>query len=188
MVAKEGCDDRTATPTCSTPASVGEAVGSNDWRSGQLSATHRSRPVQSTDMPAGGAAADTAGRHGSSTACLTTCSCIQGVGGSTAAGRAGQCCSKCAQASCLDDWQCHADVAARAGRDCQSQIKHCTLISARPKARWYWLQMPASLNSNDKVVDGEVCSTPNRLVVSEPMSIAHCRPGHSSHARPGPHC
>ena len=28
-----------------------------------------------------------------------------------------------------DDWQCHADAAAQARHDCQTQIRHCTLIS-----------------------------------------------------------
>ena len=102
MVAKEGCERSKAIPMCSTPVSVAKAGGrrmSGAEESGlQPTEADLCNPQTCSGLLGGLLLlllADTAG-----TACCTTCSCIQEVGGSIAASRAGQCGSKCAQASC----------------------------------------------------------------------------------------
>ena len=65
----------------------------------------KSWPVQLKDMqlPAGGAAAAAAAaRHGSRRSVLHKTQLYSRRGRSIAAGRAGQCCSECAQVSCFE--------------------------------------------------------------------------------------
>ena len=60
------------------------------------------------------------------TACCTRHSCIQGVGGALQHAELDSGTASVLKQAVFDDWQCQA---AQARHDCQTQIRHCTLIS-----------------------------------------------------------